>query len=569
MQLKEFMKMIAGDGTLHIRTEQPSTGEIEEFWLEPDLYDADSLQQQFSQKSLNEQRNMWFQVGTVKPNSKVSQTANVVWADADVYKYPGGELQLQGLMRRLPTPTVIVRSGRGLHFYWKLNEPVDAVGQMSQAQQLSKYVQWLLGADAAHSPSKLLRLPFTYNFKPNEYEGGKLCEILQVNDVSYDAEDFQIDEVLCRIGHKLMTKIMLGPTEAGIDRSEYDFHVAAELFKQAFSEQEVAHLLRTYPFSGKVASEPHNTENYVARTIKSALFRVQLNPTSVRKSQPAAVWEGKTLEQIKQEEKPPFIVEDFLPSAGVAMIAAPPKARKSWSVMQLAYCVATGQEWLGFAVPQPQKVLYVQAELPNWMVAERITQMYGEQTLDNVKFFHVPAANLLDDDDLTGLLDAVREFDAKLVIIDPIANFWQGDENSSSSVNQLFDQIARIQAIDAAVVMVHHTRKTDVNERLSPQHQRGSNVFFARPAAVMTLSPMLYPGEVPFTYADFALRAAATPDAFKLYTDSSGKFTKTPPTLGEPTSAVRRKLMAMKQAKDNGEDTAPWAAQNAVFLGRN
>lgn len=569
MNLQDFMKMVAGDGTLHIRTEQPGTGEIEEFWVDPPLYDADSMQQQFTQKSLNEQRNMWFQVGTVSPGSKLPQTANVIWADADVYKYPGGELQLQGLMRRLPKPSVIVRSGRGLHFYWKLSEPVSAAGNMSQAQRIAKHVQWLLGCDAAHTPAKLLRLPYTYNFKPAEYEGGKLCEILEVNDAVYDVETFQIDEVLGRIGHKLMTKVMLGPTDPVVDRSEYDFGVVSELLRQGFSEAEVAHLLRTYPFSGKIASEPHNTENYITRTIKSALFRVQLVPGGIKKQQPAAVWAGKTLEEIRKDTKPPFIVNDFLPSAGLAMVAAPPKARKSWCVMQLAHAVGTGTDWLGFSVPQAQKVLYVQAELPNWMVAERITQMYGEQSLENVKFFHVPAANLLEDDDLQGLLDSVNEFDAKLVIIDPVANFWQGDENSSSSVNLLFSQVARIQALGCSVVMVHHTRKTDVNERLSPQHQRGSNVFFARPDAVMTLSPMLYPGEVPHTMADFALRAAETPEPMKLWTDSSGKFSTIPPTLGNAMSPVRKKLLAMKAAKDEGVDTAPWAEQNKMFLGRN
>lgn len=551
MDLKTFMQMVAGDRHIHIRTEQPSTGEIEEFWVKPGLYDNESMQDAFTFKSQSEERNMWFQVGAVDERQKSPQVANIVWADADVYKYPGGEEQVIALLRRLPKPSVIVRSGRGLHIYWKLNSPVGAAGPMSEAQQLSRYVQWMLGADAAHSPSKLLRLPFTYNFKPEEYEGGKLCEIIQVNDVSYDAKNFKIDEVLCRIGHKLMTKVMLGPTEAAADRSEYDFGVCADLFKNGFSENEVAHLLRTYPFSGKVGSEPSNTENYVKRTIRSALFRVELQPTKAQRQSTPAVWSGKTLSEIKAETKPPFIINEFLPAAGVAMVAAPPKARKSWCVMQMAYAVGTGTQWLDFEVPQPKKVLYVQAELPNWMVAERIIQMYGDTALDNVQFFHVPAANLLEDEDLQGLLDAVVAFNAELVIIDPVANFWQGDENSSSSVNQLFDQIAKIQLLGAAVVLVHHSRKTEVNERLSPQHQRGSNVFFARPSSVMTLSPMILPGQVPHTWADFALRAAATPEPLKLYTDSAGGFTVTPPTLGGDDSPVKK---LMQQFRENKAD---------------
>lgn len=559
--------MIAGpDGTIHIRTIQANTKDVEEFWFKPSEFTAESLQENFEIKSKDEERNMFFQVTTVDNNSKRPKTANIVWVDVDIYKYPGGELQAMGLLRNLPKPTVIVRSGRGLHIYWKLNEPIDASTPMSPAQVLSKSAHWLLGADAGHSASKLMRVPFTYNYKPEEYEGGKLCEIIEYNDVSYDPQAFPMDDILLKLPHKLMTKVMLGPTEAGQDRSEYDYAVVAQILQNGFSQEEAEYLLSNYPFSGKVASEPHNKQNYVSRTVRSATFKVTIAGINKPVNKNPVSWVGKSLGDILKEEKPPFIVNDFLPAAGVAMIAAPPKARKSWAVMQLAYAVGTGSKWLDFTVPQPKKVLYVQAELPNWMVAERIVQMYGDDKLENVIFYHIPAANLLDDEDLQGLLDAVTENGAELVIIDPVANFWQGDENNSSAVNKLFDQIAKIQALNAAVVMVHHSRKTEQNERLSPQHQRGSNVFFARPAAVMTLSPMLVPGEVPHTWADFALRAAAPKEPLKLYTDSTGKFTVDTPTFGQ--SPVRQRLLQMLKEK-KGEDVPPWEEQPVLTFGGN
>lgn len=555
MDLKGFLQMIAGPGgTIHIRTQSVVDDSIQEYWLKPDEYEPESLEEAFGQKSLDEQRNMWFQVSTVNDHSKTPVGANVVWADIDLYKYPGGETQAMGLMRYLPTPSVVVRSGRGLHVYWKLKETISAAGPMSAAQILAKSAQWFLGSDPAHSPSKLLRIPGTLNFKPNDYEGGKPCEIIRVNDVVYDPKDFPIDEVLMRVGHKLMTKIMLGPDEAGTDRSEFDYATVAQLLQNGFSQAEVEYLLKTYPFSGKVGSEPANRDNYVARTVKSAMFKVQVSGLNAPKppKDPVA-WVGKTLTEILAEEKPPFVVDEFLPATGVAMIAAPPKARKSWSVMQLAHAVANGTQWLGFNVPEPKKVLYIQAELPNWQVASRMTQMFGDDPLPNVAFFHTYGANLMEDDDLQGLLDAIQSYGAELVIIDPVANFWQGDENSSSSVNAFFDQITKIQKLNCAVVLVHHARKTDVNERLSPQHQRGSNVWFARPDAIMTLSPTIAPGEVPYTWADFALRAAEPKEPLKLYTDSTGKFTIDPPSLGAAGSPVKQFLLAQLAAKKQGD----------------
>jgi hypothetical protein len=569
MDLKGFLQMIAGPGgNVHIRTQAGK--DIQEFWIEPDLYDSESMQAAFTQKSQDEQRNMWFQVGATDKGSKSPKFAHVIWADIDLYKYPGGELQAMGLLRYLPKPTVVVRSGRGIHVYWRMSEPVPADGPMSIAQHLAKSAQWLLGADAAHAPNKLLRIPGTYNFKPDEYEGGLLCEIIQTNDVSYTIAEFPVDEVLMRVNHKLLVKIMVGPTEPGTDRSEYDFHCAAELFKNGFSEEEVKYLMRTYPFSGKIKEGVPSIENYVNRTVKSALFKVKVSGDNMRAApKDPVVWTGKSLAEILKEEKPAFVVNDFLPKAGIAMLSAPPKARKSWAVMQLAYCAATAQDWLGFTIDTPKRVMYVQAELPSWMVAERIVQMYGATSLENVAFYHIPASNLMEDEDLQGLLDAVKDFQADLVIIDPVANFWQGDENSSASVNKLFSQIAKVQEIGAAVVMVHHSRKTEQNERVTAQHQRGSNVFFARPDAVMTLSPTLVPGEVPYTWAEFSLRAAEPKDPVKLYTDSTGQFTVQPPSLGATGSPVRQHLDALlraKKAKEAGE-SPPWEAQPITYKG--
>ena len=57
---------------------------------------------------------------------------------------------------------------------------------------------------------------------------------------------------------------------------------------------------------------------------------------------------------------PPFLVEDIVPG-GVNIIAGDEKSGKSWLMLLLAVCIATGQDFLGHHVDQG-KVLYLSLE---------------------------------------------------------------------------------------------------------------------------------------------------------------------------------------------------------------
>jgi hypothetical protein len=74
--------------------------------------------------------------------------------------------------------------------------------------------------------------------------------------------------------------------------------------------------------------------------------------------------EELTIEQIMREEEKPvdWIIDGFLTLVGMSTFVAPPKAGKTHNVEWMAYCVASGKDWLGLKVPKPQKVFYVGVE---------------------------------------------------------------------------------------------------------------------------------------------------------------------------------------------------------------
>ncbi len=57
---------------------------------------------------------------------------------------------------------------------------------------------------------------------------------------------------------------------------------------------------------------------------------------------------------------PGFIVEDLIPG-GVNVLAGDEKSGKSWMMLHMAICIATGQDFLGHPVKQGN-VLYLSLE---------------------------------------------------------------------------------------------------------------------------------------------------------------------------------------------------------------
>ena len=90
---------------------------------------------------------------------------------------------------KIPMPTMIVDSGRGLHIYWKIkNAPYGAIQTWQELQDYLYYQLKPLEADRkALDGARVLRLPNTLNSKENA-----LCKVLVLNDdIEYSMYDLR------------------------------------------------------------------------------------------------------------------------------------------------------------------------------------------------------------------------------------------------------------------------------------------------------------------------------------------------------------------------------------------
>lgn len=111
----------------------------------------------------------------------------VVWADID-FKNTSREIALQKLSDFPFKPSIILKSGGGVHLYWLLKQPAEN-GDQAAVEGICRRIAARLGGDmAATDAARIMRIPGTLNRK---YDPARTCEVSRIDDFHYSLEDFQ------------------------------------------------------------------------------------------------------------------------------------------------------------------------------------------------------------------------------------------------------------------------------------------------------------------------------------------------------------------------------------------
>ncbi|MFW6116378.1 MAG: AAA family ATPase [bacterium] len=125
-----------------------------------------------------------------------------------------------------------------------------------------------------------------------------------------------------------------------------------------------------------------------------------------------------------------WIIEGVLESNGTAMFYGDSGIGKTFIAMHMAACIGSGSQWFG-AKTSRRRVLYLDGENGKALMHRR-AQMVGYDDAD-VSYISFPQTQL-DDDGLKLLRLLIRELEAEVVVIDPLVNSMEGDENTVEDV---------------------------------------------------------------------------------------------------------------------------------------
>jgi hypothetical protein len=170
-------------------------------------------------------------------------------------------------------------------------------------------------------------------------------------------------------------------------------------------------------------------------------------------------------------------------------LSADAKWGKSWFAMQLGLALASGEcEFLDWKLEEPRRVLYLQIELPDSMVRERLEMlldkmpegMSPERARLNFLVHTVSEGrpNLMDETGRQVLQALLDRWEPDVLIVDPLAFAFPGlNENSADSMGEALRFLTDLATDNnMAVVLLHHQSKNKGEEEA-----RGSSVFFGWP----------------------------------------------------------------------------------------
>ncbi len=171
------------------------------------------------------------------------------------------------------------------------------------------------------------------------------------------------------------------------------------------------------------------------------------------------------------------------------LIAGAPKVGKSDFFIEMVLKASCGGKFLGENFSTPLKVLYLQAEIHEAYLEERISvfekSVYFEQKSladENIYISSRLNLDLMNNRDWNDLKNIAIGVQPDIIGIDPIISFSSVDENSSKEVSELlYDRVVGLQnSVDSnpAMVLIHHLKKTrDESDMSLFSNIRGSGAW--------------------------------------------------------------------------------------------
>ncbi len=198
----------------------------------------------------------------------------------------------------------------------------------------------------------------------------------------------------------------------------------------------------------------------------------EVRPTSVDRSLAVEAIDWSTFWNTEVAD-PEYVIEPFFAAGRQTAIFSMAKIGKSLLTLDMVAAAVTGRSVLGAAPSSPKRVIYVDMEMTEADLRERLVDLgYGpDDDFSRLAYFQLPSLPPLDSD-LGGevMAQLAVAHGADLVIIDTMARVVVGDENSADTYRAFYGHTGlRLKQLGIALGRLDHMGKEAAKD------QRGSS----------------------------------------------------------------------------------------------
>jgi AAA domain-containing protein len=189
---------------------------------------------------------------------------------------------------------------------------------------------------------------------------------------------------------------------------------------------------------------------------------------------------------------PPMVIPGILYQGAKLLISAPSKARKSFLILELVFCVANGLLWWGRRLPIG-RVLLLNLELMRWEVRARfesIRHSYGEGNFDNIEVITLRGKQFRYEELAVIARDCGKE-KFTLAAIDPSYKLLVGlNEGDPGDITRFLAAVeAFADELNASAALSHHFAKGNAAAKDAIDRASGTGVWARDPDGLIALTP--------------------------------------------------------------------------------
>lgn len=181
-----------------------------------------------------------------------------------------------------------------------------------------------------------------------------------------------------------------------------------------------------------------------------------------------------------------WIVPNVILRGGISFISAPAGGGKSWLAADLVRCCGTGGKWLDAIDVPVTNVLYIDEEMGVTGMFYRLDQL--EAVPNTLIYTDQQGVRLDNKDHLQQILDLIEREGIELVIIDTFVRVHGKDENDNSAMSHLYRSFKAIKQKGAAILNLHHNRKSGSESGIAHEQMRGAGDIAAQADTVFSIS---------------------------------------------------------------------------------
>jgi hypothetical protein len=173
-----------------------------------------------------------------------------------------------------------------------------------------------------------------------------------------------------------------------------------------------------------------------------------------------------TAAQLVAADLPPrhAILDPILARHSLVMLYGPRGLGKTFVGLGIAVAVASGGSFLKWRAPRPQRVLYLDGEMPAVEMKQRLMAMGAPPMLDFVISDLMRGSTMPDlgrREGLTALMHLIAAMPEKpaLVVLDNLASLVGFTHNDPDTWNEVQRWLLGMRSVGAAVLVLHHANK--------------------------------------------------------------------------------------------------------------